>query len=340
MPTTRPVCALLLSALLPPEVSAIPQQSTHDYAVMFDAGSSGTRCHVYRWPSQAACGARLADQLVVEVGEGLNAQPGLSTFADNLSGVAEYLHPLIESARQQVPEGVRGETPLYLQATAGMRLLPDGEQEAILGAVREAFADSGFQASPGDALVVSGAVEGANEWTTVNYLRGALGPAGLAVDLVTARPAGGKSRRHPNATAAVLGMGGASTQIAFVPLAGTELKAGEIPPTATARGAPPCTSHHLTWRCPSHRVWMVSRRLPPGAAGSGAHPALRALLPRARRHRGTADLADVPGARWGPHRARSVPAERVLHDRRGECNGRWMLGWVRVEVTVMLPGAG
>ena len=62
-----------------------------------------------------------------------------------------------------------------------------------------------------------GSAEGANEWTSVNYLRGALGRSVNGSAAAQTAPAG------------VLGMGGASTQIAFKPLEGTELKAGAFP---------------------------------------------------------------------------------------------------------------
>ena len=201
----------LLLALLAAPAAALPRQQGEEFAVMLDAGSSGTRCHVYRWPAAADCPSRLADQLVAELGEGEQITPGLSAFAGNASGVADYLRPLVDFAAATVPEAELGRTPLYLQATAGLRLLPEQQQQELLEAVREAFAASPFLSRADYAEVVSGAEEGANEWTTVNYLRGALGSPPHAAG---AAPSG------------VLGMGGASTQIAFVPYEGTELKAG------------------------------------------------------------------------------------------------------------------
>jgi hypothetical protein len=48
---------------------------------------------------------------------------GLSIFAENPAGVHEYLAPLLKHARSQIPPSRESETPLFLLATAGMRLL-------------------------------------------------------------------------------------------------------------------------------------------------------------------------------------------------------------------------
>ena len=47
-------------------------------------------------------------------------------------------------------------------------LLPEEQQEALLEAVRDVFAESPFDARPEETLVISGSAEGANEWTAVN----------------------------------------------------------------------------------------------------------------------------------------------------------------------------
>jgi len=70
-------------------------------------------------------------------------------------------------------------------------------------------------ASKGSAAVISGQEEGANEWITVNFLRGTLGAhAGSGCF----HPLSGSSNLTKAAqTAVTLGMGGASMQIAFAP---------------------------------------------------------------------------------------------------------------------------
>ena len=205
----------LLWLLLLPQASALPLPQGPAFAVMLDAGSGGTRVRIYSWPSGADCRSRIASRAMAELGAGLRAAPGLATR--NAGGVARYLAPLLEYAAGVVPDGAHPSTPIYLQATAGMRLLPAAEQAELLGAAREALRASPFASGAGSARVISGGEEAANEWTAVNYLRGSLLP--------------------PPRRAAVLGMGGASTQIAFVPAAGTALQAGAFP--VALQGLPP-----------------------------------------------------------------------------------------------------
>ena len=52
--------------------------------------------------------------------------PGISTFDVNTTYSAEYLKPVLDYAANIVPKDKHRETPLYILATAGMRLI-DGQ---------------------------------------------------------------------------------------------------------------------------------------------------------------------------------------------------------------------
>ena len=51
---------------------------------------------------------------------------GISTFDVNTTYSAEYLKPVLDYAANIVPKDKHRETPLYILATAGMRLI-DGQ---------------------------------------------------------------------------------------------------------------------------------------------------------------------------------------------------------------------
>lgn len=61
---------------------------------------------------------------------------GISSLVDRPSQASSYIEPLLDFAAQQIPEHKHMETPLYILATAGMRMLSPSDQEAILDDLR------------------------------------------------------------------------------------------------------------------------------------------------------------------------------------------------------------
>lgn len=53
----------------------------------------------------------------------LSLLSGLSTYDSNATYSAEYLRPVLDYAKYVVPKTKHRETPLYILATAGMRLI-------------------------------------------------------------------------------------------------------------------------------------------------------------------------------------------------------------------------
>ena len=163
------------------------------YGIMIDAGSSGSRVHVYRF---SLPGKGRPPVLLDEVFEQLT--PGLSSYADTPEKSGESLRPLMEAAVRTVPLSLRASTPIALKATAGLRMVDDPQK--ILDNVRAFIARYPFRLSGGSpesaVSIIDGAEEGAFGWMTVNYLLGHLGQPG-------------------DATAAITDLGGGSTQIAF-----------------------------------------------------------------------------------------------------------------------------
>lgn len=186
------------------------------YGVVLDAGSSGTRVHVYRWLRNAAARKDAdADELKslpeIKTKEEWvkKINPGVSSFADRPESVgAEHLAELLDHAKSIVPAEDAKDTPIFLLATAGMRLLGNLERQLLLDQICSyARANTDFLL-PDCGLhiqVIPGVTEGLYGWIATNYLMGAFD--------APHKHDHGKGHH----TYGFLDMGGASAQIAFSP---------------------------------------------------------------------------------------------------------------------------
>ncbi|TVU47207.1 hypothetical protein EJB05_06799, partial [Eragrostis curvula] len=186
------------------------------YAVIFDAGSSGSRVHVYCFDGNLdlvpigkeielfkqgdlhghALSPSGNDELKLLV-QKKSKKPGLSAYAKDPQEAAESLISLLEEAEKVVPAELRAQTPVRVGATAGLRALGSERSEAILQAVKDLLRDkSSFKSQPDWVTVLDGSQEGAFQWVTINYLLGKLG------------------KPYSN-TVGVVDLGGGSVQMAY-----------------------------------------------------------------------------------------------------------------------------
>ena len=87
------------------------------YAVVIDAGSSGSRVRVYRWPDDR--GQHVVMAGVRSVKPTLKIRIGLASVADNRTEVRNHIEQLIGNASGHVPPAQHADTPIYFMATAG-----------------------------------------------------------------------------------------------------------------------------------------------------------------------------------------------------------------------------
>ena len=134
---------------------------------------------------------------------------GVSTFGDKPELVGpDHLKPLFDHALNIVPKDAVADTPIFLLATAGMRLLPDFERKQLLAQICSYARSSTKFSLPNCDLhiqVIPGETEGLYGWVAANYLLGGFDSP--------EEHAHGKGHH----TYGFLDMGGASAQIAFAP---------------------------------------------------------------------------------------------------------------------------
>ncbi|XP_039597697.1 ectonucleoside triphosphate diphosphohydrolase 5 isoform X1 [Polypterus senegalus] len=163
------------------------------YGIMFDAGSTGTRIHVYTFIQKSSAKIPSLNNEIFK-----SVKPGLSAYADNPAMGGETVRALLETAKETVPPRYWSKTPVVLKATAGLRLLPEYKAEALLQEVQGVFDESPFYVPNDSVSIMNGTNEGILAWITVNFLTGNFY---------------GKNFK----TYGTLDLGGGSTQITFMP---------------------------------------------------------------------------------------------------------------------------
>ena len=165
------------------------------HAVVIDAGSTGSRVLAFTFKKDF-----ISNELVLQDELWKQVKPGLSSFAQDPVKAGESIQELLNAAKERIPERYWSQTPITLKATAGLRLLPKDQSEAIMAQVRTVLEKSGFKPDKNLIEIMNPMEEGLYAWFTVNYLLGSFAPN---KDIWT--------------SAASLDLGGGSTQITFAP---------------------------------------------------------------------------------------------------------------------------
>uniref|UniRef100_A0A8C3BVF9 nucleoside diphosphate phosphatase n=1 Tax=Cairina moschata TaxID=8855 RepID=A0A8C3BVF9_CAIMO len=141
--------------LFPPNVCPINAKANTFYGIMFDAGSTGTRIHIYTFVQKSP---ESLPELEGEIFE--SVKPGLSAYADQPEKGAETVKRLLDMAIDAVPPHLWKKTPVVLKATAGLRLLSEEKAQALLLEVKEVFEESPFLVPENSVSIMDGSYEG------------------------------------------------------------------------------------------------------------------------------------------------------------------------------------
>lgn len=168
--------------------------SVYNYGCVIDAGSSGSRIYIYKWPTNQTD----TNEFIKIHHEPIfsnEMRPGVS----NLDGGIETLVELVSSAKDALPNDVdQSNVPIYLGATAGLRL--SDKADSIMANIRNTLHKSGFMFQDDYARILTGNEESMYGWIVANYLNGSL---------------------DPSSTFGALDLGGGSTQISLSVPTGT-----------------------------------------------------------------------------------------------------------------------
>ncbi|XP_063304578.1 ectonucleoside triphosphate diphosphohydrolase 4 isoform X1 [Pelobates fuscus] len=194
-----------------------------NYGVVVDCGSSGSRIFVYCWPRHNGNPHDLLDikqmrdqnrKTVV-----MKIKPGISELANTPEKASDYISPLLNFAAGHIPREKHKETPLYILCTAGLRILTESQQEAILEDLRTDIpVHYDFLFSDSHAEVISGKQEGVYAWIGINFVLGRFDHIDDEDDAVVEVNVPGSDDKEAilrKRTAGILDMGGVSTQIAY-----------------------------------------------------------------------------------------------------------------------------
>lgn len=208
------------------------------FMIIIDGGSTGSRLHVfefvYQIPKRVDTESQYAEseperRLVLERRGSARADVPLSAFGPTreqplvkATHVAAHLLPAFVQAARIIPPRYHATTTVKYQATAGMRLLSDRDQQLVYDAMYD-----GLVASPDfvftalqreDIQTLSGELEGFYGAVAANYLQGIVTTNLELVAHPDIDELQNKVVSHrPTGPIGALDMGGSSTQIVFLP---------------------------------------------------------------------------------------------------------------------------
>jgi len=183
------IALIILFAFYGPFKFSIFAPNSH-YVIIIDAGSTGSRIHVFTLQEAGLDGYKLVKDDFYPL------EPGLSSYGKEPKKAAESLKPLLDFAHEKIPAEKHQHTAVKVKATAGLRILSEEVANSILNEV-ESYVQKNykFKVMPNLAQIMDGTDEGVFAWISLNYFLGNWEPV------------------HSNTAA--LDLGGGSFQLVF-----------------------------------------------------------------------------------------------------------------------------
>ena len=163
---------------------------------IIDAGSSGSRLFVYEVAQSEVPTIKLLFPITPEQRKGAKGR-ALSSIANHTDSVRVFLENMTAKFQSE-------HTGIYILATAGMRLKPEAQAEAIYEKLRNLGTVNGYEVK--GAMTISGQYEGLYGWLAANYDHG---------NIDVKHAANGNELMYTDYPHGILEIGGASMQLAF-----------------------------------------------------------------------------------------------------------------------------
>lgn len=187
-------------ALTSTKPSPISPQSSSIYTtktiIIADMGSTGSRMHAYEIKQLKSAPSNAIPEIKEIATSTSQDNMAIANYCKNPKAIVEHITPIYHNLADSLKEqdiDIKN-TPIYIFATAGMRLYPIEKQKIVYKQLKNNLIALGHN---GDivAKTIPGELEGIFDWLSVNYKL--------------------KTIQDKKPTVAALDMGGASTQIAM-----------------------------------------------------------------------------------------------------------------------------
>ncbi|XP_072317545.1 ectonucleoside triphosphate diphosphohydrolase 3 [Eucyclogobius newberryi] len=177
-----------------------------EYGIVIDSGSSRSTIYLYEWPGEKQNETGMVKEVIsCKVrGDGISE---MKVDPEKDAASWKAFDACMVNITKAIPKEKHKKTPLFLGATAGMRMLEETNKtraNEVMKSLREYLSALPFDFQ--NASIISGQEEGLYGWITVNYIMDNFFEKNMWNKYM--RPEGGQ-------TFGSMDLGGASTQIAF-----------------------------------------------------------------------------------------------------------------------------